>query len=133
MPSSVQEHWFARMWLLKPVVIGTLAAFWTISGLIGLFRFESASAVLTARSLAPSLAHGSVLTGAMADILLGLAILVRKTHSKAAIGMVGLTLVYLVFGTLLTPGLWVDPLGPLVKTLPALVLALVALAIAGDR
>ena len=36
-------------------------------------------------------------------------------------------------GTLLAPGLWADPLGPLVKVVPAIVLAVVALAILDDR
>ena len=36
-------------------------------------------------------------------------------------------------GTLLAPDLWADPLGPLVKTMPALILALVAIAMAEDR
>jgi hypothetical protein len=47
--------------------------------------------------------------------------------------MVATTLTYLALATWLTPDLWGDPLGPLVKTLPALVLCLVALAIAEDR
>jgi len=41
--------------------------------------------------------------------------------------MVILTLVvYLFGGTLLLPGLWVDPLAPFAKALPATLLALVA-------
>ena len=51
----------------------------------------------------------------------------------AAIGMIGVTAAYLLAGTLFTPDLWLDPLGPFVKTLPAAVLALVALAIRDAR
>ena len=40
---------------------------------------------------------------------------------------------YLALATLLLPGLWSDPLGPLVKVLPIIVLHLVALAILDDR
>ena len=47
--------------------------------------------------------------------------------------MVAVTVGYLVGGTLLLPSLWLDPLGPLVKPIPAAVLALVLLAIADDR
>ncbi len=32
LPSTVQERWFARCFLLKPVVIGTLAGFWLVTG-----------------------------------------------------------------------------------------------------
>ena len=36
------------------------------------------------------------------------------------------SLIYLLGASLLTPQLWLDPLGPLVKVLPGLVLAVVA-------
>ncbi len=51
----------------------------------------------------------------------------------AALGMITLTLAYLAGGTVLTPNLWADPLGPLVKAIPAMCLAVVALALAEDR
>lgn len=47
--------------------------------------------------------------------------------------MVALSLAYLASATVLAPGLWVDPLGPLVKVLPSIVLTLVALAILDER
>ena len=59
--------------------------------------------------------------------------LVRATHKAAALGMIGVTVGYLAAGTLLAPLLWVDPLGPFIKTLPGAVLALVALAVAEER
>ena len=40
---------------------------------------------------------------------------------------------YVVLGTLLQPALWADPLGPLIKIAPIVVLNLVALAILDDR
>jgi hypothetical protein len=43
------------------------------------------------------------------------------------------SLLYLLLGTALRPGLWLDPLGPLAKVLPVLVLHLVALAILDER
>ena len=47
--------------------------------------------------------------------------------------MVLLSPAYLVAATALTPTLWLDPLGPLVKVVPSIVLALVALAILDER
>lgn len=133
LPATVQERWFARAWLLKPLVIGMLALFWLLSGLIGVLRFDAAQAVLTARGLDPGFAALAVAGGAVADIALGLGILVRRWVVPAACGMVGVTGAYLLGATLLTPDLWLDPLGPLVKTLPAAVLALVAIALAPER
>src|SRR5262249_28313941 len=33
-PSGVQDLWFARLYLLKPLMIGGLALFWMLSGII---------------------------------------------------------------------------------------------------
>ncbi len=47
--------------------------------------------------------------------------------------MAGLGLAYLALGTILTPWLWADPLGALVKGLPGIVLALVSAAMLEQR
>ena len=35
-PAGVQDRWFARLYLLKPLAIGTLALFWFATGVIAL-------------------------------------------------------------------------------------------------
>jgi hypothetical protein len=35
-PASVQEKWFARIYLMKPLVLGVLSLFWLMTGLIAL-------------------------------------------------------------------------------------------------
>ena len=52
---------------------------------------------------------------------------------KAALGMIAVSLAYLLGATLFAPGLWLAPLGPLVKIFPAMLLALFVLALADDR
>jgi hypothetical protein len=47
--------------------------------------------------------------------------------------MVAVTLAYLVAGSIVRPDLWLDPLAPLMKAVPALVLALVAAALLDKR
>jgi len=47
--------------------------------------------------------------------------------------MVLLTLGYLAGSLVWAPGLWLDPLGPLVKAVPAAVLAMAALAMMDER
>ncbi|WP_448951933.1 SDR family oxidoreductase [Labrys neptuniae] len=130
---NVNERWFARLFLLKPVIVLTLALFWLLSGLIGLAEADKAKAVLMLRGFSSTLASLFVQAGAVVDILLGVAMAWRRTMPAAAVGMIGITLSYLIAGSLFTPDLWLDPLGPFVKTLPAAVLALVALAIKDAR
>lgn len=132
-PAGAQDRWFARMWLMKPVLIGALAAFWIATGVITAFNSGAAGQVLTARGLGGGAAAALVWGGVAADILLGLAVLVRPWARHALQGMILLTLAYLASGTVLTPELWGDPLGPLVKALLVPVLALAALAVLEER
>lgn len=133
LPSTVQERWFARLWLLKPAILVGLSLFWVLTGAIALYQVEDATRVLTSRGLGDGAAHAIVVFGAMLDIALGAALLVRPLLRPAALGMVVVTAGYLVGGTLLAPDLWLDPLGAYLKTIPGLLLALVAASLAEER
>lgn len=132
-PAGVQERWYGRLYFVKPLALATLAAFWSLSGAIGLARAGTAARVLTEAGVDGRLAHGFVLVGGVADLALGLLVCVRRTAPWALKGMVAVTLAYLLGATLWRPDLWGDPLGPLVKTIPAAVLALAALAMMDER
>lgn len=132
-PSTVQERWFARAFLLKPAAIGTLALFWIITGIVTLADPARAVEVLTSRGVASMAAGAIAVGGAIVDFALGLAMLWRRTFAHAARGMIAVTLAYLAGGSILAPDLWVDPLGPFVKAVPAMVLALAVLALEDDR
>ena len=60
------------------------------------------------------------------DIALGLGILIRKTAKFACWAMIIVSVIYLVSAAIVTPDLWIDPLGPMVKVFPSIILALVA-------
>lgn len=133
MPATAQERWFARLYLLLPMIVGTLALFWILSGLIGLARFAAAREVLTSRGMSAGAAGLLVGGGALVDLALGAGVLVRRYARSAAVGMVAVSLTYLVGGTILAPDLLVDPLGPLVKILPALTLGVIGAALLDER
>lgn len=132
-PSGVQERWFARLYFAKPAVIATLAAFWAISGLIGFARAPAAACLLTAGGLPGAMAEIFVFGGSAVDLLLAALVCVRRAAPTALRGMIILTLGYLVGASLWTPWLWADPLGPLVKSVPAAMLALAGLAMMDER
>lgn len=133
MPADIQERWFARLYLLLPVIIGTLAVFWLLSGLIGLMYHATAVKILTEHGFSDLMANFFVSVGAIADIALGGAIVVRRFARKAALGMMAVSLGYVAAATFFTTSLWADPLGPLVKVLPGIVLVLVAAALLDER
>jgi uncharacterized protein YbjT (DUF2867 family) len=132
-PSSVQERWFARLYFAKPLMLATLAAFWTASGVIGQLRLDAAAGVLVTAGVSETPARLAALIGGLADILLGLTVCVRRTAPWALRGMIALTLAYLAGASLWRPDLWADPMGPLVKAAATMVLALAALAVMDER
>lgn len=132
-PAGVQDRWFSRLYFAGPLALTTLALFWLASGLIGLARIDAAADVLIQAGLAPDVSRGFVIAGGIADITLGLAALHRGSARWALKGMIAVTLAYLAGATLWRPDLWADPLGVLVKTLPAALLAGITLALLDAR
>jgi len=132
-PSTVQERWFARAWLVRPVVVGTLSFLWIVSGAIALLQLNAAAAILIDHGVGRPLASAIALTGGVLDIVLGGALLIRGLCARAAQAMIALSLVYLGGATLLASDLWADPLGPLIKVIPAIVLTLVLLGEMPER
>lgn len=131
-PAGAQDLWFARLYLLKPVILVALSAFWIVSGVLTFVSFAEARAMMDA-ALPGGLAAFLTASTAALDIVVGLAVLWRRWTRPALLAMIGVTLAYLASGTLLAPALWLDPLGPLVKPVPAMLLALVAIAILDER
>lgn len=132
-PASVQERWFAQLYFLKPVLFVTLVAFWALTGLISLGPGNATGIRLMQEAGASFLSAPAVLAGAVADILVGLAIAFRRTARAGLYAALAVSAFYVVAATILVPGLWVEPLGPLLKIFPIFVLHLVALAILEDR
>jgi uncharacterized protein YbjT (DUF2867 family) len=133
-PASVQERWFARMYALKPLVFGVFALFWIVTGLISLGPgYGYGMDLLREGGLTGSFAMLMLVAGALADIGIGLAILYRPTSRYGLYAALIISAAYVVIGTVLVPRLWSDPLGPMLKIWPVLVLNIVALAILEDR
>ena len=70
---------------------------------------------------------------ALTDILIGAVIAIRRSSRPALIASVLVSLAYLAAASWYSPGLWLAPLGPLMKTIPAIILSGVALAIFEER
>ena len=133
MPSTVQDRGFGRSYLLLPAVVAVLSAFWIATGLIALMNQAAAMTVLEPSGLAESARRTLVVGGAVFYMVLGIAILFRRFVRMAGVGMLAVSAGYLLAGSALTPGLWLDPLGPLVKVFPVMALALTAIALIDER
>jgi uncharacterized protein YbjT (DUF2867 family) len=133
-PATVQDRWFARLYFLKPAAIACVSALFIVTGLVSLGPgWIEANALLAPARLPPWAAAAVVLGGALLDLALGAALLVRRLARVTLIAMLALTVVYLIIATLLDASLWSDPLGRLTKTIPLMLLMLFALAILDER
>ena len=132
--ATIQDKWFARLFLIKALVIASLALFWTVSGFIALFiSYSAAAGLLTSHGFPSALvAPVTVLTSLM-DMTIGVLIAFRRTAGFGLIAGIMASLGYMVGAAILTPHLWIEPLGALVKTGPAIVLMLVAILTLDNR
>lgn len=123
-PASVQDVWHARLWFVRPVAIVMLSLFWTVTGLISFGSgWHGALAILEEGGYGAS-APAVAWFGALLDVVLGLALLVRPWTARVAMLMAVSTVGYLVAASISLPHYWLDPLGPWLKVLPMMALCL---------
>ncbi|MEP3279888.1 MAG: SDR family oxidoreductase [Stappiaceae bacterium] len=125
MSATTEDRLSARMALLMPLAILVLFVFWFASGVVGLLQVNLAAQVLEHVGWPSALAKASVIFWSFVDIGIAAALLLRKFAQKACIAMVVVSLFYILSATVTVPHLWLDPLGPLVKVLPGVILAMI--------
>lgn len=132
-PATVQDRWFAGLYFLVPLALAAFALLWIGTGLVSLGPGYAAGLALLAGTAAQPFAGLVVVAGGVADLAVGLAVAYRPTVRLGLLSALAITFAYLAAGSLLVPGLWIDPLGPLLKAVPILALNLILLAVTGRR
>ncbi len=133
LPSSLQERRFARLYFAKPALLIGLSAFCALTGLLSLTQGEASMALLAPAHLPAPVSKLLIVGGGLLDLALALGLAVRAWASRALLGLIGLSGVYLLMASLLRPDLWLDPLGSLSKTLLVMLLAGLALGMMDER
>ena len=132
--ASIQDKWFSRLFMVKALVIASLALFWLVSGFIALvISYEAAANILRTHNFPPALVNPVTILTSLMDMSIGALIAFRKTCAVGLVAGIVVSLGYMAGAAVLTPELWVEPLGALVKTGPAVVLMLVALLMLDNR
>lgn len=132
-PAQVQDRWHARLFFLAPAITAVLILLWLASAWLGL-AYGAAQSTRLVQALDLPAAWGDPLRIASSILDLGIAMLLLRGRSPRLATALQLVTVlgYTAVIGLALPGLWLDPLGPLLKNLPILALILVHGAI-GDR
>jgi uncharacterized protein YbjT (DUF2867 family) len=133
-PATVQDRWFAHLYLLKPIAIGVLALFWIATGIIALGPgWDEAVAVVRGAGAGAGLAGIAVGAGAILDIVLGFGVLVRRASRATLVAMLVVSFAYVAAAAVVAPQLLFDPLGRILKILPTMLATLFAIAISDER
>jgi hypothetical protein len=133
-PATIQDKWFARLYLIKALIVASLVVFWIVSGFIALFiSYDAAAGILRTHAFPSALVAPVTILTSLMDMATGVLIAFRRTAAIGLIWGILASVGYMVGAAILTPDLWIEPLGALVKTGPAIVLMLVALAILDSR
>jgi uncharacterized protein YbjT (DUF2867 family) len=133
-PATIQDKWFARLFLIKALVIASLVAFWIVSGFIALLvSYHAAAGILSSHGFPARLVAPITVGTSLMDIGIGVLIAFRRTSAIGLIAGIVASFGYIAGSAILTPDLWIEPLGALVETGPAIVLMLVALLTLDNR
>lgn len=133
-PATIQDKWFARLFPVKALIIASLVLFWIVSGFIALVvSYDAAADMLRSRGFPPWLVDPVTIGTSLMDMSIGTLIAFRRTAAVGLIAGIVASLGYMFGAAILTPDLWIEPLGALVKTGPAIVLMLVALLMLDNR
>ncbi len=132
-PASVQERWFARLYFVKPFAFVMFPVFWIVTGLISVGPGYETGRALMLEAGAGQLAGFAVAAGALADIVIGVAIAFRRTARIGLYAALAVSVCYFFAGGILVPRLWIDPLGPLLKIWPIIGVNLAMLAMLPER
>lgn len=133
-PSGVADRWHARLYPVRPLLRVVLALVWIVSGVVGFFA-DPALAMTAMAALGLPAAAGAplALLFSLADIALGVALLLRLAPGATLAAQLGLTAAYTAALSIAMPELWADTFGPLLKNAAIAGAALALWAIDTDR
>ncbi|SNS85206.1 SDR family oxidoreductase [Sphingopyxis indica] len=125
-PADVQDRWHARLFFLAPATRAALIFLWLASAWLGLVYGETATReVVKGLGLSPALDDPLRIGASLADVGIATLLLSGRSIRLATIIQIAAILGYSIVIGLALPRLWLDPLGPLLKNLPILLLVAV--------
>ncbi|MFI4938496.1 MAG: NAD(P)H-binding protein [Candidatus Berkiellales bacterium] len=134
-PSTVQDHWHARLYFLRPLLQLSIAFIWLWTAICSaLFYPKSDSFNLLAQVGVTPMWQPILLYGAsMLNALLGLSVLVRIQVKKSCLLQIAVIILYSAILSWKMPHLWLEPFAPLAKNIPLLVAILIYMNIDPER
>ncbi len=133
--SSVQDHWHARLYFLRPALRLGIAFIWLFSAIVSAFFYPKAASYALLAKIGinhfwqPILLYGASLL----DGLIGLAVLLNYKMRLMTILQIALILIYTFILSWKLPAIWLEPFAPLAKNIPLLLAILVYAALHSEK
>lgn len=132
-PALVQDRWHARLFFLAPTLKAVLVLMWLASAWLGLFDGAAQTATLVhSLGLPPEWGEPLQIGSSILDVVIAALLLADRTARWSTPVQLIVVLGYTVFIGIALPGLFLDPLGPLLKNLP-IMLAIAVHGAIGDK
>lgn len=133
-PAGAQDRWFARLGFARPLARVLLGAFWLVTGILSLTIARSEALFILERGgFSPEMQQVVLWGGSIFDMMVGAAMLLKRHVRTAAWLMAAMTIAYLTAITISLPGLWSGALGPALKSVPLIGMALMIAATEDER
>ena len=133
-PSSVQDRAHAKLYFVKPVMFFILVAFWFFSGALPLlFSFQNAMVYLLEMGFSQSAANMMVYLSCFWDMLLALGLCFSSLKKPWVVLQLITIFIYTLTASVYFPKLWLDPLAPILKNIPILLLTACYLILIKER
>lgn len=132
-PAQVQDRWQAKLFFLAPALKAVLVFLWLASAWLGLFHgSETTRSVVAGLGLPQVWADPLRIGGSLLDLAVALLVLFDRNARWSTLAQLSVVIGYTVVIGIALPGLWLDPLGALLKNFPILLLIAVH-GVIGDK
>jgi len=120
---------------MRPLLNISIALVWLWAGFVSAFLYPAADSyqMLSRIGITGGWAPLTLYGASLADIVLGISVLLRWRLRLITALQIGIMLAYSVAISLYLPEFWLHPFGPLIKNLPLLMAILVLLIIEEER
>lgn len=132
-PAQVQDRWHARLFFLAPALKAVLIFMWLASAWLGLVHGAAQTeALVRSLGLPEDVADPLRIGSSALDIAIAGLLLFGRSAARSALVQLVVVFGYTVVIGCALPQLWLDPLGPLLKNLPIL-LVIAVYGVIGDK
>jgi len=130
-PAQQSDKWHAKLLLLRPLLIMSIAFIWIYTGIISAFIYpiESSYTLLARIGITDLFAPIALYGAAALDFMLGIATFMRYRLKIIGIIQIAIIISYSLLITLFINEQWIHPFGPISKNIPLIVAILIMIAL----